>query len=175
MEPKIKTVRPDITINNNLATYSFRFEGQVLGTYTGQFVFKCFLLPAERLAASRDRRELLGEFGVLAHDVDKNLALALTELKYRIVTAPPFWNTNQSMGGNIPDIDLIFNVFDAAMDAQQMFKETKELEKEKLLAAASKAAEVILAQKQEEKGNEKKTEEQEIEDELTEMDNASED
>lgn len=172
MDDTNKLKRSDITINGNLATYSFRHEGSILGTYTGQFVFKCFLLPSERLSASKDRRALLGEFGVLASELDKNLALALTDLKYRIVSAPPFWFSN-SIGGNIPDTDLIFNVFDAAMDSQEMFKELKNQEKLRLLESSQKAADAILAKKQEEKKHEEKTEEEEIEDELKEMDSES--
>lgn len=169
MEQENIVKRPDIVINDNTATYTFRYEGDISGTYAGQFVFKCFLLPSQRLAAAKARRELLGEFGVLASNLDKNLALALTELRQRVLTSPPFWSQASGFDGDIPDTDLIFNVFNAAMDAEEMFKQQKAEEKVKLLESAQKAAEALLAKRQEEKKDEEKTEEEQLEEELEEL------
>lgn len=165
--------RSDITLNGSNATYTFREEGPLEGTYTGQFVFRCYLLPSQKLAASRERRAMLGEFGIAASDVEKQLALALSELKYRIVHAPPFWNQNQMIGGDIPDFKIIFNVFEASMDAQTMFVEAKAEEKQKLIDAATKAAEALVAKRAEEAKEEEKkpkTEDEQLEEELDELD-----
>jgi hypothetical protein len=160
--------RDDITLANNLGTYTFIYQGDINGTYMGQFVFKCFLLPSERLAAGRDRRNLLGEFGILATDLEKEIAFALSELKYRVVSAPPFWNPASIMAGDIADIGLIFVALNAAMDAQELHRKQKIEEKEKTLNLASKAAEAILAQRQIEKDQEKeaKTDEEKLEEEF---------
>jgi len=169
-----KTIRPDITLNNSTATYTFREEGLLEGTYSGQFIFRCYLLPSQKLAAARERREMLGEFGIAASDTEKQLALALSELKYRILHAPPFWNQNQMIGGDIPDFKIIFNVFEAAMDAQSMFAEAKVEEKQKLIDAATKAAEALVTKRAEEakeaeKEKKPKTEDEQLEEEIAEL------
>ena len=165
--------RTDITINGSNATYTFREEAPLEGTYTGSFIFRCYLLPSQKLAAARERRALLGEFGIAASDVEKQLALALSELKYRVVHAPPFWNQNQMLSGDIPDFKIIFNVFEAAMDAQTMFAESKAEEKQKLIDSSTKAAEALVEKRAAEAKEEEKkpkTEDEQLEDELKELD-----
>lgn len=164
----MKITRNDIAIVSNLATFSVNHEGALAGSYIGQFVFKCFLLPYERLSASKEKRDLLGEFGVAATAYEQNLALALSELKYRIVQAPPFWTQN-NMLGNIADSDLIFKVYEAAMDSQEMYLEQKEENKKKMLEILQKQADAIL-EKQRKENARPKTEEEKLEEELDELD-----
>lgn len=159
MENQKKTVRTDISINGTQATYSFRHEGLISGTYAGQFVFKCILLPLERLAAARDRRMLLGEYGILASDYEKQVALAISELAHRVVSAPPFWKTEDMFQGNIADQDLLFKVLDAALDAEVIFVDAKRAEREKLLKSALETAEKVALEQEEQKAEEKDEEE----------------
>ena len=141
--------RPDITIENDIATWQIRTEGPILGTYAGTFKFRCYLTPSQTVAANRERREMLGENAILANDTDKFYALALTQLKYRIISGPPFWDANKDVNGysgDIPDQEVLTMVLNAAVDAEGKFKQ--QLNKKKLDAVekAKKAAEQILQQ-----------------------------
>ena len=171
MDKKDKITRTDITLNGIVATYSLKHEGLIQGTYTGQFVFKCFLLPLERLSAAKEKRELLGEHENFATVDEKWLAWALTELKYRILSAPPFWAQDHRVSGNIPDEDLISKVINAAMDAETMYIQQKREEKDNVLKASLKAAEAIVLKKQSEEKD--KSEEDKLEAELEEIDDES--
>lgn len=112
--------------------------------FIGTFVFKPILSVLEEIAVDRLTRQLLGN-DALSHidPVIEKLAYALASLKYRVIKAPPFWmdaKTYSSMvqipaassdmevlynipGGHIDDMELIFYVYGAAIEAQLKFKE----------------------------------------------------
>jgi len=155
METKKLEKRSDISINGSVATYTFSYQSETRGTLLGQFTFKCILLPMDKLAVGRERRQLLGEFEALASELERYIAYSLSELKYRIITAPVFWNDDK-MNGNIPEEQLLFNVLDAALYAQGMYSQTKNEEKDALVNSALKQAEKILTDKKEENDKEDK-------------------
>lgn len=115
--------RSDIIIEGNTALWDLRLDGDINGTYTGTFRFKCYLNPLQQIAADRERRELLGNQPLYAGDHESLLAYALTQLKYRIITAPPFWaSSNSSFAGDIADENIISAVLDAALGAEVKYK-----------------------------------------------------
>jgi len=137
----------DITLEGSFATWTMKMEGAILGTYSGIFKFKCFLTPTQAIAANREYRAILGEFPILVPEYESNLAYALSQLKHRIVSAPPFWSSSiQSSGleGDIPDNNVLMAVLDAALRSELKFKE-KLLEKKNELAAKARAAAEKLA------------------------------
>lgn len=133
-KPKIVT-RSDIIIEGNTATWSFRLDGDINGTYSGTFRFRCYLSPLQRIAADRERRELLGNHPEYASEHESFLAYSLTQLKYRILTAPPFWNSQNpgSMGGDIADENIISAVIDAAVGAEIKYREQLKERKQQAL------------------------------------------
>jgi len=137
----------DITIEGSIATWQMPItEGEVLGTYSGSWRFKCYLTPTEQLQAGRQYRELLGPNAGLANDTESNLSFALVQLKHRVISAPPFWTSasqNSGMAGDIPDLNIIALVLDKAIQAEQLFKERIAKERELLLEKSIKKAEEI--------------------------------
>src|SRR5271166_2084200 len=127
----------DITLDGSVATWNMqRVEGELGGTYTGTFTFRCFLSPTVILQAGREYRALLGELQGQAPDLEGNLAFALTQLKHRIIKSPPFWTSTlqeSNMAGNIGDLNVILMVLDAAIRSENLFKEQIMKEKEILL------------------------------------------
>ena len=128
--------RKDLIIEGNTATWQMRLEGDISGTYAGSFRFKCYLSPLQQIAADRERRELLGNQFVGIDEHISFLAYALTQLKYRIVTAPPFWASASpaSLAGDIPDENVIAAILDAALGSEIKYK--SQLKKKKLEAIA---------------------------------------
>lgn len=119
----------DLILNHdNTATWTFKEEGEILGTYAGTFVFKCFLNPLEILSAGRLQRELLGDAPQPRDDepqqlkTERFLAFTLAQLQKRIVKAPPFWGSALEMAGNLPDIDFLSMVLVKALDAETLYK-----------------------------------------------------
>lgn len=150
---KKKEERADIIIEGNTATWDCRLDGDINGTYMGQFRFKCFLSPTQKLAASREYRQLLGENPTLALKHEDNLAFALSQLKYRVISAPPFWSSTASLGGysgDIPDENVIDAVLDAAIDAELKYMTQLKKKKTEAIEKAKKAAERMLAQRDDE-------------------------
>lgn len=128
------------------ASWTFREEGDTLGaTYAGTFVFKCYLNPLDSLAAGRLYRELLGQNGHEAGDQERFLAFALSQCKYRITKAPPFWKSSNSVvdGGDVPDLNLISLILDKAISSEVLYKEQLKKRKEEALDKAQKAAEAL--------------------------------
>src|SRR5665213_765139 len=101
----------DLTIIGSTAIWTLPpTQGDVQGTYTGSFEFRCFLNPLQHLQASREYRELLGNLGALATESEGNISFALTQLKHRILKAPPFWTStlqDSGIAGNIPDLNVV--------------------------------------------------------------------
>ena len=137
-----------LDVRNATATWKMpRLEGEYGGTYTGTFVFRCYLTPLQTLQAGRELRELLGNLGAQASDTEYNLSVALTQLKQRIVKAPVFWTaTKEESGieGNLGDMGVIKAVLDASIKAEELFLKKINEEREELLNKTIKAGEEIL-------------------------------
>lgn len=116
--------RTDLIIENNTATWDMRIEGDIAGTYAGAFRFKCYLSPLQQIAANREYRELLGPNPTFASEHESFLAYALTQLKYRIITAPPFWaaTNTATLAGDVADENVISAVLDAALGSEIKYK-----------------------------------------------------
>lgn len=139
--------RADIVIENEVATWNLNAEGPVLGSYKGEFKFRCYLTPTQQLAVSRERRDLLGVNAVLATEDDQLLALTLANLKYRVISGPPFWESSTQQNGyvgDIPDLNVLTLILDAALSAEVKFKQEINKRKTQALERAKKAAEKIL-------------------------------
>lgn len=141
----------DITISGNIATWTLPLtQGEMLGTYSGTFQFKCYLTPTEILQSGRDYRSLLGSLSEYASEREKNIAFSLVELKYRILKAPPFWtSTLQESGfsGNIPDLNILIKILEMAMVSESLFQEKIQKERDLLLERTIKSAEALAEQK----------------------------
>jgi hypothetical protein len=141
----------EILITGNTAKWVLPLsQGEVLGSYSGAFEFKCYLTPTQMLEAGREYRSLLGNLPEYASEKEKNISFALVELKYRIIKSPPFWTaTLQDSGyaGNIPDLNIIVMVLEKAMIAESMFQERLQKEKESLLDSTIRSAEALADKK----------------------------
>ena len=136
----------EITIQGSIATWVMpRMESEYGGTYTGTFKFRCYLNPLQTLEAGREYRSLLGNMGHAATNLENNLAFALSQLKQRVISAPPFWTSTKESGieGNIGDVAIILAVINAAERAELMFKENIQKERDALLDNAIKLGEEI--------------------------------
>lgn len=148
----------DIQLNGSIATWTMRAEGTISGTYSGTFVFRCYITPLQKIAAGREQRALLGESRSWVETADYEheawLAYALTQLKYRIVSAPPFWGTsgiNKSHEGDVPDENILETVLDAAVRAELKYKTHLKKMKEDAITKANLGAKVVEEQLKEAK------------------------
>jgi hypothetical protein len=143
----------DISIDGDVATWQLRAEGDIHGTYAGTFKFRCYLTPMQEIAAGRKRRELLGSNPFAADEHESFMAYALSQLEQRVISAPPFWTASiptSGMAGDIPDVNVINQVLNAAGDAQLKYKQEKDKQKKEAIERAKKAAEAFLANKADE-------------------------
>ena len=144
----------DLTLDGSTATWTMPpMQGEYQGTYMGTFRFKCYLTPMQSLAANKEYRELLGAHGANASEHDGQLSFALTQLKHRVISSPPFWEQpkqNGEMAGSIPDIGVILAVLDAAIRAEMAFKEKMVKERDLTLKRTITIAEEMLATESEE-------------------------
>jgi hypothetical protein len=138
--------RTDLVITNNIATWEMRVDGDYSGTFMGTFKFRCYLSPLQRIAAGREMRDLLGPIAGLANKQESFMAFAITELKYRVLEAPPFWGAASAQGyaGDLHDENVVFAVFDAAIDAENKYKAILQDKRESAIMRAKEAAEKIL-------------------------------
>jgi len=145
--------RDDIKIEGDIATWEISAVGNIKGTYIGTFRFRCFLTPLQQIAAGREERALIGENFAFAADHEKFLAYALTQLKYRVISAPPFWgssNPNANMPGDLPDPEIVSLVLGSAIDAEVKYKNEIKYRKEAAIERAKKANDTIIAANKEE-------------------------
>lgn len=136
----------DMVFEGHTAVWELKADGDIKGTYIGTFRFRCFLTPIQQIAANREYRELLGANPTMAPEHESFLAYALTQLKYRIIDAPPFWSSSKSgaFEGDLPDENVISTILDAAINAEVKYKENLMSKKETALERAKKAAEKML-------------------------------
>lgn len=118
----------DITLDLNLATATFRLNGEVgittRTTYTGTFTVRAVLDPSRELAAGRMYRALLGPQFQQASDHEANLAFALSQLQQRVLTAPPWFDSTPGQevrGSTILDSDILLKVLDLSVKAQEEY------------------------------------------------------
>jgi hypothetical protein len=140
----MEDTRTDLKIDNGIATWEINATGAISGTFIGIFRFKCFLSPLQQIAAGREERELIGASAALAPEHEKFLAFALSQLKYRIISAPPFWNTGGNINGDIPDEEIISLILSAAIDAEALYKQQIKERKEAAIKRARTAAEHVV-------------------------------
>jgi len=140
----------DMILENSTAIWNMPLtQGEVLGSYSGAFVFKCYLNPMEQISANKLYRGLIGPHSSFVSETDGLLAFSLCQLKYRIVKAPPFWFSSLSedgMPGNIPDLNIIQLIFEHAFDAERMFREKMATERETVLKKTIQTAEDLIQQ-----------------------------
>lgn len=123
-----------------------KFDVNILGnitkqSYIGTFKVKCLLSPLEDIEADKLYRDLLGNNFHLADKAVKDKALALAQLKVRVLEAPPFWENEYIGGGHISDSNVILDVIDLAIQAQEEYVKQKEEEmkqRQELLTKAIK-------------------------------------
>lgn len=139
--------RKDIAIEGNTAIWQISAIGEVLGLYAGTFKFKCYLSPLEKLSAGRLYRELLGGNATMALQHEDSLAFTLSQLKQRVISGPPFWQSSLSGEGvsQVPDENVLDIILEAAIAAEFKFLAELRQKKENVLEQAKKAAEKYLA------------------------------
>jgi hypothetical protein len=137
--------KTDLNFNNDgTATYELNMDGDISGSYRGKFIFRCYLDPLSELAASRLFREIMGVNSQEMPETEKYLAWALAQLKYRIVKAPPFWRTENSIvDGNIFDKNVIMHVLDMATEAELLYRKNLKKKKEEALEKAQQAVQAL--------------------------------
>src|SRR5665213_1148730 len=142
-----KDERPDIKLDGDKATWDISAVGNIRGTYLGTFVFRCFLTPLQQLAAGREERALVGEQFAFASEHERFIAYALAQLKYRIISAPPFWtsaNPSGNMAGDLADTEIVSLVLGSSIDAELKYKSDIKLRKEMAIERAKKANDAIV-------------------------------
>jgi hypothetical protein len=97
-------------------------------SYMGTFRVKCLLSPLEEIAADKRYRDLLGSNSHLAQEHVRRQAFALSQLEQRIMEMPPFWENDVIPGGHIQDDNVLLEILDLAIEAQEKYIQAKEKE-----------------------------------------------
>jgi len=113
----------DFTFEGSIASTDYSGIGESSGeTFIGRFSFKCVLSPFDRIRADSKRRELLGSTNPhLASKEAQNASFALSELKFRVVASPDFYKNREIDGGHL-DYNIIIELINMAIDAEERFK-----------------------------------------------------
>ena len=115
----------------NQDEYTDKFTINTIGektksTYMGQFVVKTILSPMDQINADKLYRSLLGENFLMASEKAKQYAFALSQLKYRIVSCPPFWEHRELGGSHIGDVNILAEIIHKAIEKEENFNKTIE-------------------------------------------------
>ena len=98
-----------IDLENGTAVFSINIVGNVeRQTYLGTFKVKCVLSPYDFIKADRLYRELLGgTTPEVVHAHARSCAFAFSQLKFRIIECPPFWENPELGGSHLKDDNVI--------------------------------------------------------------------
>lgn len=144
----------DVILENNKGLYELDQVGDIGGSYKGTFEFRGYLNPIQYIAADREYRDLLGKNPALSDPHADSLAYALVQLKYRIVKAPAFWHSDDSIfgGGATPDREIISLLLSAATEAEIKFRRSlidkQEASVNKLKAIIDKRKEEVKVERE---------------------------
>jgi hypothetical protein len=123
-------------------TFTINIVGKhTKNSYMGTFTVKCLLSPMEEIAADRRYRDLLGQNSHLAQEHIRQQAFGLAQLEQRIIEMPPFWENSVLPGGHIEDPNVLMEILDVAILAQEEYIKSKEeelIERQKRLTKAVK-------------------------------------
>jgi hypothetical protein len=130
----------DIVLGSDgTASFGVNIKGSVTGsTYVGNFKVKCLLSPLEFIKSDKLYRELLGQYPDQAHSVARNNAFALSQLQFRVIECPPFWENREIGGGHIEDSNVLTEVMELAITAEERYREERKKEAEELQAILTK-------------------------------------
>jgi hypothetical protein len=119
-----------ITLNDDgTASFSLNVLGNISReTFMGNFQVKCILSPLEFIKADKLYRELLGEDSINAHQKARSNAFALSQLQYRVLRYPPFWENREIGGGHIDDDNVLGEVIELAIQAEEQYRTQKKKE-----------------------------------------------
>jgi hypothetical protein len=116
----------NVDIEKGEATFKVDLVGQKSKeSYKGVFVVRCMLNPMAFIAADKLYRELLGGKPVEAHPHAGALAFALSQLKYRVLKMPPFWENREIPGGHIDDHNILIEVLNRAIYCEEVYAKMK--------------------------------------------------
>lgn len=123
----------DITLQGSEAEFTVSVIGKQSGeTFQGSFKVKCFLSPIDVIKADRFYRELLGSITPhLATSEAQNMCFALSQLKYRTLKSPSGWKNEEIDGGHL-DMNIVIEVLNNAIKAQEMYQKQSKQRLEKL-------------------------------------------
>ena len=116
------------TIEQNSSFIINMIGSHTNNSYMGTFKVKCLLSPLEEIQADKTYRSLLGDNSHLALAHVRQYAFALSQLQQRIIEAPPFWQNEYIGGGHILDQNIISEVLNKAIEAQEKYIEKKQKE-----------------------------------------------
>jgi hypothetical protein len=139
-DQKLVALPDDLVVNpDGTATFTINEEGQINGSYRGVFALRCYLSPLDSLAAGREYRTLLGQFGESAGEGDRYTAFCISQLAKRVIKGPPWWNADQ-IAGNIPDLNILSLILDRCLSAEAVYKQRLQARKTEALEKAHAAA-----------------------------------
>lgn len=124
----------DITLNDDgTASFSINLIGNInRQTYMGNFKVKCILSPLEFIKSDKLYRELLGNDSANAHSKARANAFALAQLQYRVIESPPFWENREIGGGHVEDDNVLSEVIELAIQAEEKYRNSKIEESKRL-------------------------------------------
>lgn len=117
----------EIKIDYNMGTAEFFVNLEAAAdksTYKGHFKVKCVLSPLDYIQSDATYRELLGKTNPqFANDYVAQLAYALSQLKYRIISNPSWFdnNINGIKGSNVDDKILLY-ILDKAIQSEEDYR-----------------------------------------------------
>lgn len=131
----INTSRGIMKIEDSTGIFTIsELDEETNETYIGEFKVKLVLSPLDILSIDRDYRELVGTTNpFLATNDATNIAFALSQLKYRITSAPYFWEAKITnyRAGHVPK-KILYSVLDKTLELHDMFKKNRKEELDKM-------------------------------------------
>lgn len=115
----------DISVDLFEGKCKFHINTSVDGeSYMGLFTCKGTLSSLDAIKADRKYRELMGENLKYATEHASQLAFCLAQLQYRLIESPDWWS-NEEIGGGHLDKDIVFEVFNASVEAEMSYRDKR--------------------------------------------------
>lgn len=134
------------------AAFEFSSMGEITKqSYMGTFKVKCILSPMDLIRVDKMYRELLGDHLHFADKSARYSAFAFSQLHFRVLEAPEWFNEGVIKGEKIKDSNTIVELLNKCLEVEEKYIEEKKKQQEEMENKLKKSLQDRTIKKEEEK------------------------
>lgn len=101
-------------------------------TFMGEFTVKCIMSPMDLIKSDKLYRNLIGDNPHFANQDVREYAFVFSQLQFRIVKSPSWWELGEINGQNVQDRNVLITIMNNALEAEELYIKEKTKQQEEM-------------------------------------------